>query len=94
MQASLAGVEIEAAPLKALLAGGVMLATPSDAGGSAAAGTVFRLEESAPAGWHHWSPDLPLTAGEEEAALFASEPDEPTGLHVVLMASNVDDVRR
>jgi paraquat-inducible protein B len=90
IQASLAGVEVEAAPIQALLAGGVMLATPSEGRPEARDGESFRLEAIAPAGWEHWHPDLSLPSG--APAEFVADPDEPKGVHMVLVATNVDSI--
>jgi len=90
VQASLTGVEVEAAPMQALLAGGVMLATPNEAATEAAEGTVFRLEETAPADWQQWSPDLPLGRG--APATFAAEDDELEDMRVLLVATDVEAI--
>jgi len=90
VEGGLAGIELEFAPLQALLAGGVLLATPTDAEGEANEGTVFRLEDAPPEGWQQWQPDLPLPQG-VPATYGGSEP-EPGAFRVLLIAAEVDSL--
>ena len=90
VQASLAGVDVAAAPIQALLAGGVMLATPDESQAVVENGAVFRLDEDAPPGWEHWHPSLSLDGG--VPAHFMTDSEKPAGLQVVLVAQDVDSI--
>jgi len=88
LEASLAGVELDAPPIQALIEGGVMLATPSATRPMVEDGRVFRLEESAPAGWMHWHPELQLSSG--VPATYTADLDTPEGVQLVIVAPNID----
>jgi paraquat-inducible protein B len=86
----LKGIDLEVAPLKALLAGGVMLATPTDVQAEASAGNVFRLEGSAPENWSTWSPQITLASDAPIAVTHSAMASN--GFHVVLVTSQVDSL--
>lgn len=90
IRGGLAGVDIEVAPLRAMLVGGVLFATPTIFRAEAEEASVFRLEDDAPAGSAKWRPNLPLSTGVLTA--FADSSDEPKALRVLLEAKDVDSI--
>jgi paraquat-inducible protein B len=88
VRGGLEGIDLEVAPLKALLAGGVMLATPTDAGAEATAEKVFRLEGRAPENWLTWSPQVTLASAAPTA--FTQSTAASNGFRVVLFMSQAD----
>jgi paraquat-inducible protein B len=88
VRGGLEGIDLEVAPLKALLAGGVMLATPTDAGTEAIAEKVFRLEGRAPENWLTWSPQITLASAAPTAVTQSAVGSN--GFQVVLVTSQAD----
>ncbi len=86
----LGGVELDVAPLQAMLVGGVMLATPTESGEEAPEASVYRLEAAAPAGSEKWRPRLLLSEGVLTA--FDDFADQPRALRILIEATNVDAI--
>ncbi len=84
------GIELEVAPLQALLAGGVMLATPTETQAEAENGRVFRLDTIAPKGWLTWQPKITLAAG--PPAVVAESGAVSADFQVVLVTSQADSL--
>jgi paraquat-inducible protein B len=73
------GLHVHAESLKALLSGGVALATPPKPGHTVSAGSVFKLHAEAKDDWHKWQTDYSAKDGDgEKKSEEEAKKDDPS----------------